>query len=133
MMAKPLNAMRICVCRKPVDANTLSEEPTLKLLALRQQRDEISGAHLDRNNTRPLVRQRLNQCCQSQGSRFPRHSRKARGFLPGIDIEPRKRGKDAEPCSISILANRRAEEFVELRPDERRQGGMGHVNTRFPS
>ena len=23
------------------------------------------------------------------------HSRKARGFLPGIDIEPRKRGKDA--------------------------------------
>src|ERR1700678_1198251 len=23
------------------------------------------------------------------------HSRKARGFLPGVDIEPRKRGKDA--------------------------------------
>ena len=47
-------------------------------------------------------------------------------------MDPRKRGKYAEPCSISILADQRAKEFVELRPDKRRQGGMGHVNTRFP-
>jgi hypothetical protein len=32
---------------------------------------------------------------KSHDSRFPGHSRKARGFLPGVDIEPRKRGKDA--------------------------------------
>ena len=50
-------------------------------------------------------------------------------FLPGIDIEPGKRGKDAEPRSVSIFANRRAEEFVELRPDEWRQRGMGHLTT----
>jgi hypothetical protein len=53
--------------------------------------------------------------------------------IPGIDIEPRKRGKDAESRSISIFANRRAEELVELRPDERRQRGVGHVSTRSSS
>src|SRR5271165_4408096 len=78
------------------------------------------------------MRQRVDQHTQSHSSRFPRHLRKARGFLPGIDVEPSKRGEDAERRSIAIFADRRAEEFVELRPDERRQGGMSHVNRTLP-
>jgi hypothetical protein len=50
-------------------------------------------------------------------------------FLPGIDIEPGKCGNNTEPCSVSIFANRRAEKLVELRPDEWRQRGMGHITT----
>ena len=45
MMAKPLNAMRTCVSRKPVAANMLSDGRTSASLAPRQQRDEIGGAH----------------------------------------------------------------------------------------
>ena len=56
MMAKALRAMRICVCRKPVDANTLSEGTDVEIIGSRQQRNEISGARLGRNNTARLVR-----------------------------------------------------------------------------
>jgi hypothetical protein len=63
---------------------------------------------------------------------FSRHSRKAGGLLPGIDVEPSKRRKDAETRFIVILADRRAEESVELRPDQRRRGRMGHVNPDAP-
>ena len=45
MMAKPPNAMKTRVSRKPVAANGLSEEQGVDGLALRQQRDEIGGAH----------------------------------------------------------------------------------------
>jgi hypothetical protein len=61
-----------------------------KAEAALQSLREIMG-----NTNGPLVRQRVNQCRQSHDSRFSGHSRKARGFLPGVDIEPRKRGKDA--------------------------------------
>src|SRR5271154_742042 len=81
------------------------------------------------DGVRRRARQRFNQLGQPRGSRVTRHSRKARRFLPGIDIEAREGGKDAEPCSVSIFANRRAEEFVELGPDEWRQRRMGHITT----
>src|SRR5271154_1717847 len=81
------------------------------------------------DGVRRRARQGFNQLGQPRGSRVARHSRKARCFLPGIDIEARERRKDAEPCSVPIFANRRAEEFVELRLDEWRQGGMGHITT----
>ena len=56
------------------------------------------------------------QCVQSYDGRIPRHSSEAPSFLPGIDIEPGKRGKDGEPRSVSICANRRAEELAEPDP-----------------
>ena len=133
MMAKPPNAMRTHVSRKPVAANGLSEERTSTALPFGNSATRSAALILERDRARRRERQRFNQLGQPHGSRFPRHSRKARGFFPGIDIEPRKRGKDAEPRSISIFANRCAEELVELRPNERRQRGVGHVSTRSSS
>jgi hypothetical protein len=117
--AKALNAMNTRVSRKPVAANTLSDGRTLGALRFGNSATRSAALVLD-GIASVGARKRVNQLGQSRGSGFPGHSRKARGFLPGIDIEPRERGKDAEPCSVSIFADGRAEEFIELRPDKRR-------------
>ena len=92
-MAEALKAIRIRACRRPAGANS-NRRTDIETIALLQPRGEISG-NRGGNTNGPLVRQRVNQCGQSHDSRFSGHSRKARGFLPGVDIEPRKRGKDA--------------------------------------
>ena len=45
----------------------------------------------------------------------------------GSTLSSGKCGKDCEPRSVLIFANQGAEEIVELRPDQWRQRGMGHI------
>ncbi len=70
-----------------------------------QQRDESGGDRIGGNILGRVVGEGVDQCSQSPGCFFLRHSRKASSFAPRIDIEPRKRGQNAEHCSISILAD----------------------------
>jgi hypothetical protein len=129
MVTKALSAMRICLCREPTAAKTSSGERTFNLAflgnsATRSAPTVLAGISIGGS----LVSASINAFNRTTAA-FPGHSRKAHCFLPGIDIEPGKCGNNTEPCSVSIFANRRAEKVVELRPDEWRQHGMGHITT----
>src|SRR5271163_5046376 len=125
--AKALNAMRTCDPRKPAIASPLSEERTSRVLPF------------GNNATRSaIILEGMASAVAPGRASISSVNRAAAASLgisarlvasPGIDIEPGERGKDAEPCSVSIFAKGRAEELVELRSDEWRQGGVSHITT----
>ena len=120
MMARAPKAKRICARCGPTAANTLSDEPTVNPAvfgnsATRSAAIDLAGISLVCSSGSAAI-----NAVSRTAAVVPGHPRQAGGFLPGIDIQPRKRGKDAERRSVSILADRRVEELVELRSDERR-------------
>ena len=93
-MAKALSAMRVRACRRPAGAKTLTEERTLSLLPLGNGATRSAAIVVGIPMVPPFGGASINAVNRTTAASLG-HSRKARGFLPGVDIEPRKRGKDA--------------------------------------
>ena len=94
IMAKALNAMRICVCRVPARANRLTEERRLRLLPLGNNATRSAANVVGIPMVPSFGSASINAVNRTTAASLG-YSRKARCFLPRVDIEPRKRGKDA--------------------------------------
>jgi hypothetical protein len=117
-MTRAPRTKRIWACCGPTAASALAGELTVKLVAFGNR---VTSLAIDEAETSPLC---------SPGSAPINTARRAaaasRCISPKLtascqgSTSARQRGKDGERRAISIAADRRVEELVELRPNERR-------------
>jgi len=96
-----------------------------------QQRDKIAGDGLDRARWPRFARQGGDQPGEALNRRRQRHPRQGYRLLPGVEVQSRERGYDAERLSMPILADRGEEERIEIASDAGREGRVGHVVNQF--
>jgi hypothetical protein len=92
------------------------------IVATRQELDQASGDLASVRRVPTARGQSPDQAIQRRRRKRLRQLRQPGGFLPGIDLKPRQRRNDAERHSVSLVADRGEEEFVEPGVRNRERG-----------